>query len=61
MVPRFFSCYKFNSPMFFNDFFNIFDGFSKNCVIHQLKKKYFSKSFFADTLRSVLISIFGFS
>ena len=38
---------------------HIFDSFSKNGIIHQLKK-YFSKSFFAFFLRSLFISMYGF-
>ena len=40
-------------------FSHIFYSFSKNWIIHQLQKK--SKSMFAFFLRSVFISIYGFS
>ena len=54
IVSSSFCCDEFNISMFSH----ISHGFSKNCIIHQLKRS-FSNSFFIFLIRSVFISIYN--
>ena len=56
LIPSCFSCYNHNISVFSD----IFHYFSKNCVIHQLKKIFF-KIIFCFFFRPVFVSIYDFN